>query len=72
MKLPLSHIMSGHLIACVSMASIGQIFVKFDMEDVHENLSGNSIFGYSLTKMLGALHEDQSTFIFLTAVQNIV
>jgi hypothetical protein len=63
---------SDHLIACISMAPIEQIFVKFDIEDFYENLSGNSKFGYSLTKMLGALREDQSTFIFLTAVQNIV
>lgn len=72
MKLPLSHVVSGHLIACISMAPIGQIFVKFDIEDAYEDLAGNSKFGYNLTKMLDALHEDQSTFIFLTAVQNIV
>jgi hypothetical protein len=51
MKLPVSHVMFGHLIACISMAPIGQIFMKFDIEDFYENLSGNSKFGYSLIKM---------------------
>jgi hypothetical protein len=51
MKLPVSHVMPGRLIACIGLAPIGQIFVKFDIEDFYENLSGNSKFGYSLTKM---------------------
>jgi len=46
--------------------------MKFEIEDFYENLSGNSKFGYSLTKMLDTLHEDQSTYIFFTAVQNIL
>lgn len=68
----MSGLPSGHLFECISMAPIGQIFMEFEIEDFYENLSRKSKFGYSLTKMLGALHEDQSTFIFFTAVQNIL
>jgi len=49
MKLPVSHIMSGlssgRLFARISTAPGGQVFVKFDIEDFYENLSGNSKFG---------------------------
>jgi len=51
MKLPDSHVMSGRPIACIGLAPIEQIFVKFDIEYFYENLSGNSKFGYGSTKM---------------------
>jgi hypothetical protein len=50
-------------LACISWASTGRIFVKFDIGDFHENVSTKSKFGYNLTQISGTLHEDLNTFI---------
>jgi hypothetical protein len=74
-RLLASSCLAIHLAICphvTSMASIGRIFVNFDIEDFYENLSRNSKFGYSWTDISGTLHEDLSTFKFLTEVQNIL
>jgi hypothetical protein len=64
--------MSARLSACYSTAPTGRILVKFDTGAFYESLSRNSQFRYNWTKTLGTLHKDLSTFILLTAVQNIL
>ena len=55
---------SSYLSTCISSAPTGRIFVKFHTEELHENLSGKSKFGYNRTKILGTLREDLSRFYF--------
>jgi hypothetical protein len=59
------------LSACISAAVTGRISVKFGIGDFYENLSRKSKFSYNRTDISSTLHEDLSTFIFLTAVRNI-
>jgi len=56
---------------CISMLNpIGQTSMQFDTEDFYRNLSRNSKSGQSQATVSGALHENLSTFILLTTVQN--
>jgi hypothetical protein len=45
--------------------------MKFDIGDLHKNLSRKSKCGYGWWKTLGILYEDLSTMTLLTAVQSI-
>jgi len=71
-KVPISFILPVCPSACISTVPTGEIFMKFDIRDFYEHLSRNSKFGKIRTKISGPLHaQDLSTFILLTAVQNI-
>jgi hypothetical protein len=45
--------------------------VKYDIENLYENMWINAVFGYNRPAMSDTLHEDLSAVILLTAVRNI-
>ena len=55
--------------SCLSIlnnsASTGEIFVKFRIEVLFENLSRKFKFHYNLTTITGTLHEDRYTFLII-------
>lgn len=61
-KAPIGSVMSVRLSAYVSGTPTERIPVKFGVGDSHENLLGNSIFGWNWTKLPGILHENVCTF----------
>jgi hypothetical protein len=47
-------------------ASAGQIFIKFEIWGLFENLSRKLKFYQNVARMTGTLHEDESTFIIIS------
>jgi len=62
-KATISFVLSVHLFAWNNLAPIGQIFMKFDVLSILENLS--RIFTY-LTTITNALHEDHYILMILS------
>lgn len=52
-----------HVSSCISLALIGWISMKFDIEDFNENLSRFSKYGWNLAKVMGTSRDYRSTFI---------
>ena len=50
------------LSACISVAPTGRISVKFVIDVLYQNLSGNYKFGSDWARISDTLHEDLSTF----------
>jgi hypothetical protein len=58
-KAPVSFVMS---VRPYGTAPTGQIYMKFDIGNFDENLSGKSTFRGSRSHMSGTLHEDLNAF----------
>ena len=60
-KAPITYVMSVRP-SCITSAPTGRIFVKSHIGDFYENLSRNSKYGQSRTKLSDTLQEDLSKF----------